>query len=128
MFADLGLTMSMHPSFSLGGSYTQDMGSVSFYAGYCNYDIWSDLIGTVGLLHDSTNRLVPIAITLQPNNGSTSGFDLSLAGDVGYDFHAGLVTHGPIAGFILQEARINGLPKAAALPACRLPGRRAIPR
>ena len=51
---------------------------------------------------------------MQPNNGSTSGLDLSLAGEIGYDFHAGLVTHGPIAGFILQQARINGFTESGS--------------
>ena len=104
----------VNPSFSLGGGYTQDAGSVSFYTGYRNYDVWGDLIGTIGLLHDTTDRKVPIGITIQPNNGSTSGVDLSLAGEVGYDFHAGSVTHGPVAGFILQQARINGFTESGS--------------
>ena len=104
----------VNPTFSLGGGYTQNSGSVSFYTGYRNYGVWGDLIGTVGLLHDTTNRQVPIGITVQPNNGSTSGLDLSLAGEIGYDFHAGLVTHGPVAGFILQQARINGFTESGS--------------
>jgi outer membrane lipase/esterase len=112
----------VNPSFSLGGSYTQDMGSMSLYAGYRNYDVWGDLVGTVGLLRDGTNRLVPIGITIQPNNGSTSGFDLSLAGEVGYDFHAGLLTHGPVAGFILQQARINGFTESGSFTSLSFAG------
>jgi len=81
----------INPTFSLGGGYTQDSGSVSLYTGYRNYDLWGDLVGTLGLLRDTTNRPVPIGITVQPNNGSTSGFDLSLAGEIGYDFHVGLM-------------------------------------
>ena len=104
----------VNPTFSLGGGYTQDAGSVSFYTGYRNYDVWGDLVGTVGLLHDTTNREIPIGITVQPNNASTTGLDLSLAGEVGYDFHAGLVTHGPLAGFILQQARINGFTESGS--------------
>jgi outer membrane lipase/esterase len=104
----------VNPTFSLGGGYTQDSGSVSFYTGYRNYDLWGDLIGTVGLLHDTTNRQVPIGITVQPNNGATSGLDLSLAAEIGYDFHAGPVTHGPVAGFILQQARINGFTESGS--------------
>ena len=65
-------------------------------------------------LDDTTNRTVPIGITVQPNNGSTSGHDLSLAGEIGYDFHAGPVTHGPVAGFILQQAKINGFTESGS--------------
>ena len=102
------------PTFSLGGGYTQESGSVSFYTGYRNYDVWGDLVGTVGLLHNTTDRPVPIGITIQPNNGSSSGLGLSLAGEIGYDFHAGPVTHGPVAGLILQQARINGFTESGS--------------
>jgi outer membrane lipase/esterase len=57
---------------------------------------------------------VPIGITVQPNNGSTTGYDLSLAGEVGYDFHAGPITHGPVGGFILQPAVINGFTESGS--------------
>ncbi len=112
----------VNPSFSLGGGFTQDSDSVSLYAGYRNHDVWGDLIGTAGWLNDTTNRLVPIGITIQPNNGSTRGTDLSLAGEVGYDFHAGAVTHGPVAGFILQQARINGFTESGSFTSLSFDG------
>ena len=64
----------VNPTFSLGGGYTQESGSVSFYTGYRNYDVWGDLVGTVGLLHNTTDRQIPIGITVQPNNGSTAAW------------------------------------------------------
>jgi outer membrane lipase/esterase len=96
------------PSFSLGGGYTQNEGALSLYTAYRNNDWWGDLIGSLGYLAYTTNRLVPIGITVQPNNGSTSGSDLSLAGEAGYDFHTRFLTHGPVVGFILQQARVAG--------------------
>ena len=90
------------PSFSLGGGYTQNEGALSLYTAYRNNDWWGDLIGSLGCYAYTTNRLVPIGITVQPNNGSTSGSDLSLAGEAGYDFHTRFLTHGPVVGFILQ--------------------------
>jgi outer membrane lipase/esterase len=57
---------------------------------------------------------VPIGITVQPNNGTTDGYDLSLAGEVGYDLHFGPVTHGPVGGFILQQAMINGFTESGS--------------
>src|SRR5262249_47139564 len=104
----------INPTFSLGGGYTQDSGAVSLYTGYRNYDVWGDLIGTLGALRDTTNRPVPIGITVQPNSGSTRGFDASLAGEIGYDFHAGPVTHGPVAGLILQKARFNSFTESGS--------------
>src|SRR5579871_6564814 len=86
----------VNPSFSLGGGYKQDTVALSLYAAYRNANWWADLVGTAAGLGYNTNRMVPIGITVQTSNGSTNGDDLSLAAEVGYDFHAGVVTHGPI--------------------------------
>jgi outer membrane lipase/esterase len=104
----------VNPTFSLGGGYQQDTVALSLYAGYRNANWWGDLVGTAAWLGYDTNRLVPIGITIQPNNGSTHGDDLSLAGEIGYDFHAGVVTHGPVAGLILQQARVGGFTESGS--------------
>jgi outer membrane lipase/esterase len=104
----------VNPTFSLGGGYRQDAIGLSLYAGYRNANWWSDLIGTASWLGYDTNRTVPIGITIQANNGSTIGDDLALAGEIGYDFHAGPVTHGPVAGFILQQARVNAFTESGS--------------
>ena len=98
----------VNPTFSLGGGYTQNEGALNLYTAYRNNDWWGNLIGSLGLLNYNTNRQVPIGITVQSNDGSTDGTDLSLAGEVGYDFHTGFLTHGPVVGFILQQARVDG--------------------
>lgn len=98
----------VNPSFSLGGGYKQVTVALSGYAAYRNSNWWGDITGTAASLGYDTNRTVPIGITNQTNTGSTNGYDLSLAGEIGYDFHTGVVTHGPIAGLILQQARVNG--------------------
>jgi outer membrane lipase/esterase len=103
-----------NPTFSLGGGFTQNLGSLSAYTAYYNNNFWGNLIGTVGFLSDQTNRNVPIGITVQSNMGSTTGYDPSLAGEVGYDFHAGPITHGPVGGFIVQEAVINGFTESGS--------------
>ena len=95
------------PTFSLGGNFTQNEGTLSLYAAYLNDHWWGNIIGGIGVGDFTTNRQVPIGITVQPNNGSTVGTDLSLAGEIGYDFHTGFLTHGPVAGFILQRVDIN---------------------
>jgi outer membrane lipase/esterase len=95
-------------TFSTGGGFTQDEGTLSLYAAYRNSQWWANLIASAGWLGFTTNRPVPIGITVQPNNGSTTGTDLSLAGEGGPEFHAGPLAHGPVAGFIVQQARVNG--------------------
>jgi outer membrane lipase/esterase len=102
------------PTFSLGGGFTQNTAALSVYAGYRDAQWWGNLIGSVGFLADTTNRQVPIGITVQPNNGSTDGTDFSLAGEVGYDIHSGFITHGPVGGFILQTARIAGFTESGS--------------
>jgi outer membrane lipase/esterase len=104
----------VNPTFSLGGGYRQDSVGLSLYAGYRNANWWSDLIGTASRLGYDTNRPVPIGITIQGNNGSTVGDDLSIAGEIGYDFHAGPLTHGPLAGFVIQQARVNGFTESGS--------------
>ncbi|MBU6464425.1 MAG: autotransporter domain-containing protein [Bradyrhizobium sp.] len=98
----------VNPTFSLGGGYKQDSVALSLYTAYRNTNWWADLTGTAAWLGYDTNRTVPIGITVQANDGSTDGADLSLAAEIGYDFHAGAMTHGPVAGLILQQARVNG--------------------
>ena len=105
---------NVNPTFSLGGGYTQNEGALSLYTAYRNYNWWGNLIGSVGMLQDNTNRLVPIGITVQPNTGSTYGADLSLAGELGYNFHTSFLTHGPVGGFILQQVRINGFTESGS--------------
>ena len=101
-------------SFSNGGRFTQNVGALSLYGAYRSGAWWANLIGSVGLLNFNTNRPVPIGITVQPNNGSTSGADLSLAGEGGYEFHIGPVAHGPVAGFIVQQATVNGFTESGS--------------
>jgi outer membrane lipase/esterase len=97
-----------NPSFSLGGGFKQNQAMLSLYAGYRDGPWWADVIASYGALSDSTDRLVPIGITVQPNLGSTSGSDVSIAGEVGYDFRTGFLTHGPLVGLIVQRVTIDG--------------------
>jgi outer membrane lipase/esterase len=51
---------------------------------------------------------VPIGISLQFNNGNTSGHNWSLAAEGGFKFHNGPVTHGPVVGLTAQRINVNG--------------------
>ena len=104
----------LNSSFSTGGNFTQNSGTLSLYAAYRNSEWWANVIGSAGFLNFNTNRTVPIGITVQPNNGSTWGNDLSLAAEGGYEFHAGPIAHGPVAGFIVQQARVNGFTESGS--------------
>lgn len=114
-------------SFDLGGNFKLSEIAASLYAAYGTGPLWGKVIGTYGDLRYDVNRIVPIGITLQSNTGKTSGRNVSLAAEFGYDFVAGtvsaapasglplkaaaprpLITHGPIAGIVLQRITVNG--------------------
>jgi outer membrane lipase/esterase len=121
-----GLTTTQ--SFSLGGNFTQTEWSGSVYTAYRHNAFWTDAIATWGTLRDTVNRQIPLGITTQSNQGSTDGSDGSIAAEIGYTFTNAfgtpvaapglaykaplvspvLVTHGPVAGIILQQVYING--------------------
>ena len=123
-----GLTTKQ--SFSLGGDYRQDEFAVSLYTAYRHNAFWADGIGTWGTLHDTVNRQIPLGVTMQSNQGSTNGSNVSFAGQVGYDFSASfgqapagaglsykapvaasapvVLTHGPVVGIILQQVYVDG--------------------
>lgn len=127
-----GLTTKQ--SFSLGGDYRQQEVAVSLYTAFRHDALWADAIGSWGALRDTVNRQVPLGASIQSNQGSTNGSNISFAGEVGYDFgmpfgpapaKAGLsykapvaaaepivLTHGPVAGIILQQVYIDGFTEA----------------
>jgi outer membrane lipase/esterase len=99
---------TQHSNFSTAGSFTQDEIAASIYASYRAGPWWGNVIGTYGRLDYDVNRTVPIGITLQFNNASTSGRNWSLATEGGYKFRAGPFTHGPVAGLTLQRVTVDG--------------------
>lgn len=99
-------------SFSLGGNFQQNEFAASLYSAFNFGPVWADIIGTYGGVHDNSNRIVPIGITLQGNTGNTSGSNASLAAETGYNFFAGPISHGPVAGILLQRVDIDGFTEA----------------
>jgi outer membrane lipase/esterase len=104
-------------TFSLGGNFLQNEFAVSGYTAFRGGPIWAVGIGSAGGIYDNVNRIVPIGITTQSNTGSTSGTNLSLAAEGGYDFFSGPFTHGPLAGMLLQQVHINGYTETDAFAA-----------
>jgi outer membrane lipase/esterase len=96
------------PTFDTGGTFKQDEYTASLYAGFTQNGFWLDLIGTYGSLKYDINRRVPVGITIQPNAGSTSGTNWSLAATGGFDMINGPWTHGPVIGILLQRIRVGG--------------------
>jgi len=101
-------TGTQTPGFDLGGKFKQKEIAGSIYGGYLKGPSWASVIATYGALDYDVNRIVPIGITLQNNNGKTSGSNISVAFQGGYDFVYGALTHGPVAGLTWQHVNIGG--------------------
>lgn len=90
------------------GGFTQNEFAISAYAAHNAGPMWFDVIATIGTLGFDLKRDVPVGITIQHNTGSVSGTNISLAGESGYNFQSGALTHGPVVGLALQQIHING--------------------
>jgi outer membrane lipase/esterase len=102
-------------SFGLGfGGFTQNEVSGSVYVAHIAGPVWFDVIASYGSVHYDVGRNVPVGITVQNNSAATSGTDLSLAGETGYNFLTGAFTHGPIVGLTLQQVHIGGFTESGS--------------
>jgi len=100
--------------FSTSGSFSTDEFAVSIYGAYRNGAWWGDIIGSAGALHHTVNRSVPIGISIQPNNGKTTGTNYSVGLEAGYDFMFAGLKHGPLAGILLQRINIGSFTESGS--------------
>jgi outer membrane lipase/esterase len=96
------------------GGFKQNEFSLSAYAAHSIGPVWLTAVATYGTLTFDVNRSVPVGITIQNNNASTSGSNVSFAGEIGYDIKAGVLTYGPVAGIVLQQVRIDGFTESGS--------------
>ena len=101
-------TGTQTPGFELGGKFKQKENAGSVYGGYLRGPSWASLIATYGALDYDVNRIVPIGITSQNNNGKTNGSNVSVALQGGHDFALGAMIHGPVAGLTWQQVKVGG--------------------
>jgi len=90
------------------GGFSQDELAASLYAAHRIGALWGLAIASGGTIRDNVNRNVPIGITLQGNTAIANGSNFSLAGFTGFDVVSGNLTHGPLAGVVLQRVFIGG--------------------
>lgn len=96
------------------GGFRQNEFSVSAYTAHTLGPVWLNAVATYGTLKLDVTRSVPVGITIQNNTASTSGTNISLAGEAGYDFKAGALTHGPVAGMTVQQVSIAGFTESGS--------------
>ena len=90
------------------GAFSQREGSISFYAANLDNPLWASAIASIGLLNSDISRDVPIGVTVQHNSGSTSGYNVSIGGEIGYRMTNGAWKFTPVAGLILQHIEVEG--------------------
>jgi outer membrane lipase/esterase len=104
-----------HANFAMGfGGFTQNEFSFSSYSINTIGPVWFDTIATYGAINYDVKRNVPIGITMQNNVASTFASNISIAGDVGYNFYYGGITHGPVAGMTLQQVHVDGFTESGS--------------
>ncbi|MGX7743825.1 autotransporter outer membrane beta-barrel domain-containing protein [Rhodopseudomonas parapalustris] len=110
-------------TFSLGGDYKQSEFTGSVYSAVAAGPVWANAIASAGAAKYDVNRVVPIGITTIANVGRTSGTNYSFALEGGYLFGSRsgataalpvkapaptwAVSHGPVAGILLQRIRVG---------------------
>lgn len=91
-----------------GGDYEQREHTVALYAGYRSGPLHATAVGAFGGIDYDTRRDVTLGAARRTMKGSTSGTNVSLGVQAGYDFSAGALRHGPIVGVHLQQVEIDG--------------------
>lgn len=114
----LGLVLAgghQHANLAMGfGGFTQDEFSISAYSANTIGPVWFDAIATYGTIGYDVKRTVPVGITVQDNAGTTSGSDVSVVGDIGYNFSLGSMIYGPVVGMTLQQVHIGGFTESGS--------------
>ncbi len=91
-----------------GGRFDQNDQAVSIYAAYRTGSFWGQAVGSLGWYQDKIERPVALGLYADQNSSTANGQALALAFRVGGDIALGPVTTGPVAGLVLQQARLNG--------------------
>jgi outer membrane lipase/esterase len=91
-----------------GGHYDQVDEALSLYAAYKAGPFWGNVVASYGMFQDKIKRQVLLGRFIDQNSADTNGQSLALAMRAGGDIKLGPLTTGPVAGMILQQARIDG--------------------
>lgn len=97
----------LDPTFTSGGGFRQQEVSASVFGAVRADSLWANAIMSFGWMKYDVNRVVPLGITFDSNQGNTHGRNFSVAALTGYDFRTDAVTHGPVAGVEVQSVGID---------------------
>jgi outer membrane lipase/esterase len=100
--------------FSTGGHFEQVEETPSVYVAYFGNSTWGSAVLSYNLFQDNIQRQVPLGIFTDQNNANTTGQSLALALRGGRNVTVGRMTTGPVAGLIMQEARVYGFTETSS--------------
>jgi outer membrane lipase/esterase len=95
------------PSFTSGGGFRQQEVAATVFGAVRADNLWANAIMSFGWMKYDVNRVVPLGISFDSNQGNTNGRNFSFAALTGYDFRQGAMTHGPVAGVEVQSVSID---------------------
>lgn len=95
------------PTFTSGGGFREQEVAATLFGALRADALWANAIMSFGWLKYDVNRVVPLGISFDSNQGSTRGRNFSFAALTGYDFRTDAITHGPVAGVEIQSVSID---------------------
>lgn len=93
--------------FATGGSYRQAETTVSLYGGWTGGGRYVNAVLTYGAIDYDVRREIRLGTATRIARGGPDGSALSLGIDAGWSYAFGRVTHGPVAGLILQQVKVD---------------------
>ncbi|TBR13539.1 MAG: autotransporter domain-containing protein [Lysobacter sp.] len=91
-----------------GGSFDQREATLGGYAGWRSGPAWVNGQLSYGRLNYNVDRDVQLGIATRRHHGEAGGRNLTAGIQGGWEFGSGALRHGPVAGVLLQQIRIDG--------------------
>lgn len=93
--------------FAGGGSYRQAETAVSVYGGWTDGRRYLNAALTYGAIDYDVRREIRLGAATRVARGEPAGRAVSLGIDAGANYAFGRITHGPVAGLILQQVKVD---------------------
>lgn len=90
------------------GSFKQTDTTLGGFAGWYQDRLWTNAQVSYTWLSYDVDREIQFGPATRRHSGSPDGSNLSVALNAGYDFEHGRVRHGPIAGLLSQQIKLDG--------------------
>jgi outer membrane lipase/esterase len=102
------------PSFGASaGDYTQSDLSLGAYGGWRGGPWYANALMSYTWLDYDVSRQVNIGVSSRSLTGSPGGRNFAIGGQVGYTFDLGNLSHGPVAGLLWQQVKVDGYGESA---------------